>query len=165
MICDVPSRGCWALVGRATLKVNAATTLRLTRTRIILQRYLARIAPSDRQTKGHLAAKLSDCTPASRSLARPQETSNVVVIRARIKLIFLARVAPSQDIWVDMGCYPYVAAYSNTANFLISLLGLTLAPVGPSTTSIAPAWLDSYPCRARHHSSRRPRRHGEAGAR
>ncbi len=47
---------------------------------LVLQRYLARITPSDRQTKGHLAAKLSDCTPASRSLARPQETSNVVLL-------------------------------------------------------------------------------------
>ncbi len=47
---------------------------------LVLQRYLARITPSDPQAKGHLAAKLSDCTPASRSLARPQETSNVVVL-------------------------------------------------------------------------------------
>ncbi len=51
-----------------------------TLTLLVLQRYLTRITPSDRQIKGHLAAKLSDCTPASRSLARPQETSNVVVL-------------------------------------------------------------------------------------
>jgi len=48
--------------------------------RLILQRYLARITRSDRQAKGHPAAKLTGCTPASRSLARPQETSNVVVL-------------------------------------------------------------------------------------
>ncbi len=45
---------------------------------------LTRITPSDRQIKGHLAAKLSDCTPASRSLARPQETSNVVVLEPEV---------------------------------------------------------------------------------
>jgi len=36
---------------------------------VVLQRYLARITPGDRQTRGDPTAKLSGCTPASRSLA------------------------------------------------------------------------------------------------
>jgi len=51
---------------------------------LVLQRYLARITRSDRQAKAHFAANLCGCTPASRSLARPQETSNVVVLGSAI---------------------------------------------------------------------------------
>ncbi len=47
---------------------------------LILQRYFARITRSGRKTRGNLAAKLSGRKPASKSLARPQGTSNVVVL-------------------------------------------------------------------------------------
>jgi len=49
---------------------------------LVLQRYFARITRSGRKTRGNLAAKLSGRKPASKSLARPQGTSNVVVLVA-----------------------------------------------------------------------------------
>ncbi len=53
--------------------------------RLVLQRYFARITPNDRKTRGNLAAKLSGRKPASKSLAWSQGTSNVVVL-TRLRL-------------------------------------------------------------------------------